>query len=143
MSLSRPFFVESDDEFDDVFDDLLFSSSRRPLKRKIDALLEQRKKKVVLLNELLKYPQKVVVGRKSNKDRSVGRRCTLERIESLKNEDPKLFTRMFRLHPADFSKVLEDIRPRIMSQYFHASSRSDLIDPVIKLAVCSRRRYFS
>ena len=134
MSLSRQFFVESDD---DAFDDLLFSSSR-PLKRKIDALLEQRKKKLVLLNELIKYPQKVVIGRKRNKDRSVGRRCTVERIESLKNEDPKLFTRMFRLHPADFSKVLEDIRPRIMSQYFHASSRSDLIDPVIKLAVCLR-----
>jgi hypothetical protein len=130
--------VESDDEVDDAFDHLLFSSSNRPLKRKIDALLEQRKKRVVLLHELMKYPQKFVVGRKSNKDRSVGRRCTLERIESLKNEDPKLFTRMFRLHPADFSKVLEDIRPRIMAQYFSASSRGDLIDPVIKMAVCLR-----
>jgi len=73
----------------------------------------------------------IVVGR-MKKRCNAGYQSVVLKITNLKMEKPALFTRMFRLSPQAFDKVMDIIKPKLISKKFSAKNS---VPPMVKLCL--------
>jgi len=79
-------------------------------------------------NKAKKFTSGSRMKRRSNPDY----RSIVKKVTNLKVEKPALFTRMFRLSPQAFDKVLEIIQPKLLPKKFTATY---YVPPLIKLCL--------
>jgi len=73
----------------------------------------------------------IVVGR-TKKHCNADYQSIVFKITNLKMEKPALFTRMFRLSPKAFDKVMDIVKPKLISKKFSAKNS---VPPMVKLCL--------